>query len=134
MTSVIQLLALPLVHALGWTLLHFVWQGAVVAVMLACTLALIPVQASRLRYVLACAAMLLVIVLPVARLGMLAANPQTSAIAAADNLGHALDARVNQPAGPWLVHKKPHKRVCMPMLHTDLRNGRVSSGGHDENT
>ena len=55
MTAILQFSTLPLVHALGWTLVHFCWEGALVALLLACTLAILPSQASQLRYAVACA-------------------------------------------------------------------------------
>src|SRR5260370_160455 len=63
----------PLVHALGWTLLHFCWQGAVVAGLLWCVLALIGGRATQTRYGLACAALLLMAALPLATFARLAA-------------------------------------------------------------
>ena len=47
-----------LVQAVGWALLHFVWQGALVAAVLAIALSVAPVRAARVRYGLACAALL----------------------------------------------------------------------------
>ena len=47
--------ATPLAGALGWTLLHSLWQGAIVASTLAA--ALLPVRSSRIRYAAACLAM-----------------------------------------------------------------------------
>ena len=44
-TATLQLLA----HALGWTLLHFLWQGALVALLLACVLALLHQRSSQPR-------------------------------------------------------------------------------------
>src|SRR5689334_17994060 len=43
-------------QALGWTLLHFVWQGAAVALLLAAVLP--AVRTARVRYGAACFAML----------------------------------------------------------------------------
>lgn len=49
----------PLALALGWTLLHFLWQGALVAAVLALADALFQKAGARLRYGLACGAMAL---------------------------------------------------------------------------
>ena len=54
--------ASSLLHALGWTLLHFCWQGAIVAALLWSVLG--PLRGSQLRYGLACCALLTMIVLP----------------------------------------------------------------------
>ena len=56
MTS-IQLLTGPVVEALGWALLHLVWQGALVAGILAATLALLSRRSSNARYAAACIAL-----------------------------------------------------------------------------
>lgn len=68
----------PLAEAVGWTLVHFVWQGAVVAAVLALLLA--SLRRSRLRqtdpidhqakarYGLCCAALFVMVLLPVATL------------------------------------------------------------------
>ena len=76
MTALAHLATLPLVHTLGWTLLHFCWQGAIVALLLACVLALVPSRASRLRYAVALAALLLLAILPVITFSVLERNIQ----------------------------------------------------------
>jgi len=55
-----------MVLALGWTLLHFVWQGALVAGLLAVANRAFDRNASGPRYVLATGALLLMATLPVA--------------------------------------------------------------------
>ncbi len=47
----------PLFYALGWTLFHFLWQGSLIALALAAGLYVIRPASARLRYGLACAAM-----------------------------------------------------------------------------
>lgn len=54
----------PLVQAIGWALLHLVWQGALVAGLLAVALAFFPGR-SHLRYVLSCLALALIVALGV---------------------------------------------------------------------
>ena len=53
------------VEALGWTLFHFLWQGALVALMLALARVALKRRAANLRYLASCAAMLLMLALPV---------------------------------------------------------------------
>src|SRR5271154_4814401 len=108
MTALVQLSELPPVHALGWTLLHFCWQGSIVAIIVACALGLIPLRASRLRYSIACAAMAFMVMLPAITFCALETNtqpkPQRFAIAvAAEDFGHALNNRFDQSAGPWTI-------------------------------
>src|SRR3954447_16561753 len=44
-------------NALGWTLVHFVWQGALIAVVLAVALVCLRGAGSRVRYAMSCAAL-----------------------------------------------------------------------------
>jgi beta-lactamase regulating signal transducer with metallopeptidase domain len=66
MNLVEALLSQPLVTALGWALIHFVWQGALVALLLAGVLAVMQRRSANARYAVACAAMLLTLLLPLA--------------------------------------------------------------------
>ncbi|NQV33264.1 MAG: hypothetical protein HQ515_11260, partial [Phycisphaeraceae bacterium] len=60
----------PLIEALcqrmGWTLIHFVWQGLSVALILAVVLAVLKRACARLRYGAGCLALMAMVVLPVA--------------------------------------------------------------------
>ena len=53
-------------HALGWALVHFLWQGAALAALLAVVLALTPPRAARTRYTLSLLALVAMLVIPVA--------------------------------------------------------------------
>lgn len=77
MTTLMQFLqsplALSLMHALGWTLLHFLWQGAIISAVLWCALLLLSGQTSRVRYVASCVALALLVVLPIGTFAHIAA-------------------------------------------------------------
>lgn len=60
------LLSSPLAHALGWALLHLLWQGVVVAGILGAALALLSRHSARTRYAVSCSALALLLVLGVA--------------------------------------------------------------------
>jgi beta-lactamase regulating signal transducer with metallopeptidase domain len=64
--STTDLLGGPLAQAIGLALLHTLWQGAIVAGVLAAMLALLSRRSASLRYAIACAALLLVFALAVA--------------------------------------------------------------------
>ena len=64
----------PLAYALGWTLLHLCWQAAVVAILLACLLALLPNRAPQLRHAASLSALILVSLLPILTFQHLAAE------------------------------------------------------------
>lgn len=68
MTMAHQLAAHWLVRSLGWTLLHFCWQGASIALLLWCTLQLLTRRPAQQRYLATCIALGLMIFLPLATL------------------------------------------------------------------
>lgn len=53
-------------YALGWALIHSLWQGATVALLLAALMRLLRGHSANIRYLAACASLLLVLVLPAA--------------------------------------------------------------------
>lgn len=63
MSAIEAMLGTPLAQAIGWALVHLVWQGAVVAGLLAAVLALLQRQSSHVRYLVSCGAMLLLLAL-----------------------------------------------------------------------
>ena len=66
MTHMENLLSGPVAHVVGWCLVHFVWQGLLVACALACVLALMRRRSANARYVVAYSALLLMAALPIA--------------------------------------------------------------------
>jgi len=100
------LFAGPLGHALGWTLLHFCWQGALVAAVLWCALELLRGRSSQVRYAAACCALGLTVALPVATFARLAAAEQrTVHWSAAVEIGPAMVLPVGAvgASAPWPV-------------------------------
>jgi beta-lactamase regulating signal transducer with metallopeptidase domain len=63
MSAIETMLGTPLAQAIGWALVHLVWQGIVVAGILAAILALLQRQSAHARYLVACAAMLVLLTL-----------------------------------------------------------------------
>jgi len=53
-------------HALGWALVHFLWQGAALAILLGVALALIRPTAARTRYTLSLVTLAAMLILPIA--------------------------------------------------------------------
>ena len=58
--TTMQILTGPVAQAIGWALLHLLWQAAIVAGILGAVLALIPRQSANARYAAACSALGLV--------------------------------------------------------------------------
>ncbi|PYS80516.1 MAG: hypothetical protein DMF67_20090 [Acidobacteria bacterium] len=67
MTNVVEaVLSQAALRALGWALVHSLWQGALVALAFACFSALTAKACACVRYACACAALALMLLLPVA--------------------------------------------------------------------
>jgi len=75
MNALTEILSHPFVHKLGWTLVHLLWQGAAVALLLGIVLRLLRKSSANLRYVVACSALVLVVILPVVTIRLVAAPP-----------------------------------------------------------
>jgi beta-lactamase regulating signal transducer with metallopeptidase domain len=59
-----NLISQEAVQRIGWTLIHFIWQGALIAFLFAGILLLLRKQSSNLRYAIACAALMFMIAAP----------------------------------------------------------------------
>ncbi|HZG52457.1 MAG TPA: M56 family metallopeptidase [Pyrinomonadaceae bacterium] len=88
------LLTHPVLQTLGWTLLHFIWQGALVALLYACVALWLRRATANLRYAVACACMLLMLALPAATFFRLNSNAT-----AADLDGRAAGVVLAEPSG-----------------------------------
>ncbi len=119
--SLAHIPAHPLVHALGWTLLHFCWQGALVAAILWCVLGLLGGQSSQARYGAACLALGLLIALPVATFAHVA-SAEYALRADAWNYGIVLDpgmvlqVGVDASVEPWPVRLAVALDRCLPWI------------------
>jgi len=101
-----QPLAHGLAHAIGWTLLHFCWQGAVIAVLLWCVLGLLSGRSPRLRYLAACSALALTVLVPLATFAGIAFDEHalwTAGQATVIDAGMVLHVGAGGPAEPWLM-------------------------------
>jgi beta-lactamase regulating signal transducer with metallopeptidase domain len=64
MNGIEMLVTKPIFQALGWTLIHFVWEGALVAILYASVSVLLRRSTANVRYATACIAMLLMLIAP----------------------------------------------------------------------
>jgi beta-lactamase regulating signal transducer with metallopeptidase domain len=104
MSAIEAILGGPLAQAIGWALVHLVWQGVVVAGILGALLALMQRRSSQARYLVSCAAMLLLLALATATAirayqpgDALAPAPAVTAPAA------LADSATNQPSNPAML-------------------------------
>ena len=65
MTALENILSQQIIEKVGWTLIHFVWQGAVVAFILAIVLRALRKSSANIRYLIACSALVLIVLLGV---------------------------------------------------------------------
>jgi len=56
----------PWVHVAGWTLIHFLWQGAAAALATGTALGLARRRSAHVRYLIACAGLAAALAMPVA--------------------------------------------------------------------
>ncbi|MGI9107646.1 MAG: M56 family metallopeptidase [Pyrinomonadaceae bacterium] len=108
------LLANSVFQSLGWTLLHFIWEGTLIALLYAGASLLLRRATAHVRYMVACAALFLMLTLPAGTFFLL--NSSTSAVAAngrapvslaePDTSPRAIAGNLSEPA-----------RFPMPMLN-----------------
>jgi beta-lactamase regulating signal transducer with metallopeptidase domain len=78
----VELLAHPLARLVTLTLLHFLWQGAAIAILLAAIVEVGRIRSAQRRYNCSLAALALVIVVPLATFGWLAAQSSDAGLTA----------------------------------------------------
>jgi beta-lactamase regulating signal transducer with metallopeptidase domain len=133
MNGIETLLDKPIFQALGWTLIHFIWQGCVIALLYAVASLLLRKFSANVRYAAACAAMLLMFVAPVVTMIVVRSSidgstpmainsesestlaPQDSALSTQDSslFSQSPIAQINDAPEPqslklWVKEKLPH--------------------------
>lgn len=90
----------PLAYHLGWTLVHFLWQGLLVGTVYACLRPLLRDASPQTRYSFSLCALLILAALPLATFAYLLTAPETTPalVGAAEGFGHSVDA--SQPSFP----------------------------------
>lgn len=78
-----NILSQEMVQRLGWMLVHFVWQASMVALLLAILLKLLRRSSANLRYIVACLALAMVVLLPVITMNLIPVAESYSAAEAA---------------------------------------------------
>jgi beta-lactamase regulating signal transducer with metallopeptidase domain len=79
MNAIAALLDKPIFQALGWTLIHFIWQGALIAILYASVSVLLRRFSANVRYTAACGAMLLMLIAPATTMFVLGGAAENSA-------------------------------------------------------
>jgi uncharacterized protein (TIGR03435 family) len=68
----------PLIDVAGWTLVHFVWQGAIIALLAGAALRLLRSASSQTRYVVGCAALAAMLASPIITVRLITASEPTA--------------------------------------------------------
>src|ERR1700686_5463037 len=106
MKSLQLLFAQPLAADLGWTLLHFLWQGALISALFAAVRGLgSGLNSARARYALACLTLAAMALAPILTYGFLAGSDtwQSAAPVPAISLSPAALAGSLAPGAPWYL-------------------------------
>ena len=73
-----NILSQEVVQKLGWTLLHSLWQGGIVVLLLAVLLRVLRKSSANLRYVISCMGLAVIVLLPVVTFYVVPAPAPTS--------------------------------------------------------
>jgi len=116
-----------LVQRLGWALVHFLWQGVAVALLLAGVLACLRRRSAGARYVAATTAMLVLLTLPVATFCLVPAaepavetSPKTPAVTQAPRTPTPMPAPSELAGTPIAPDRAPRDTVAPPEAGTDV--------------
>ncbi len=114
-----DILSQEIIQKLGWTLLHFIWQAAVVALLLAILLRLLRKSTPSLRYIIACLALVLIVLLPVITIQLVPVSVPQSA-------GHIEPATVpavllteEMPPAETIVLEEPEQLESVALVSAD---------------
>jgi beta-lactamase regulating signal transducer with metallopeptidase domain/thiol-disulfide isomerase/thioredoxin len=116
-------LAHPLAEAIGWTLLHFLWQGTAVAAVLAVGLAILKRRSAQGRYLLACGALMAMVLLPACTLAWCWPSPSAVAEQVAFNADATVE-KIELANGLSLQSAEiapvdPSEHLSAPAFHSD---------------
>jgi beta-lactamase regulating signal transducer with metallopeptidase domain len=103
MTPLLSLALHPLAQTLGWTLIHFLWQGAALGLLAWLALLLLRGASARARYGLACAFLVLMVGAPVGT--FLSIHTQPPVLAGGPSVGVESRAFVAVPVAPPLAQQ-----------------------------
>src|SRR5262249_28705 len=108
------LLDKPVFQALGWTLIHFIWEGALIAILYASASILLRRFSASVRYAAACAAMLMMLVAPAATMFVIGSESGTHRLGNSDVLtSHAAMATAYSPVRDE-ANARPPAQVAPP--------------------
>ena len=119
MNAITAVLDKPIFQALGWTLIHFIWQGALIAILYVGLTVLLRRLSASVRYAAACTAMLLMFFAPVVT--MLAISASTRSVQTVFNAEITRDIQESSaPAGGLQDSRAAQPQIeTTPFLQTE---------------
>lgn len=105
MSEVMRSLELPVMQALGWSLLHFLWQGAVISTILFIVLLAMQHASARRRYLVLCSALVVMTACPIVTGIWIATSATSNSISMASSVAaSSISSMPEVPElGPFVV-------------------------------
>lgn len=112
MNAIAELLDKPIFQALGWTLIHFIWQGALIGILYLSASLILRRRSANARYATACMAMLLMLIAPAATIVIIRATAELPATATNTEWGALpLESVTLKQFQPPLVESVDNKEI-----------------------
>ncbi len=122
MNAVLSLLAHPLAERLGWTMLHFLWQGVALALVLMVVLLILRQRSANVRYLTCAVVLLAMLAAPLATfMRVPAPSVNSSAASAVPNLA-PVNMTPSPSAGAALVLAPSGDNTATPPIQVDARH------------
>jgi len=122
MTSFYVTLESAAAQATGWALVHFLWQGTLVALIAACALRLMNRQSANARYLVACVSLLVLVAFPLATAWRSYEEvPATTLQPILDNASGRETAVDPSLSSPTTLSVTPAPLPMLERIHTALR-------------
>ena len=112
MTTVIRWLEHPVAETLGWSLMHFLWQGALGALLVAILMAAMRRSTPQRKYLVLCGSLLLMSACPLMTFSWLSRS-------------------IERPQAPAIVAATPASPVPLPIADRPRLERIVTAGGSD---
>ena len=119
-----QLLPVASLHALGWSLVHFIWQGTLIALVYQCLVRSGCFKSASTRYIIGCLAMVAMCLAPIITYCQYQEHQTTAAMevghnAVANGIGATQNPSVNHPLEP-----------AKPAISSSLEIAKASNPNH----
>ncbi|HUU20799.1 MAG TPA: M56 family metallopeptidase [Sedimentisphaerales bacterium] len=116
MIALENILSQEIIQKLGWTLLHFVWQAMVIALILAILLKLLRKSTANVRYIFASLALGLIVLLPVITIKLVPVSAPHMAARIAPAPVPAVLPTLEMPAAETIVIEKPAQSDSVTLM------------------